>query len=522
MNETEHLREALLDLERARLREQQRRQETSSLQAGMTALTLAGDRATVFAELFRAFRAALDFVDAFVIAPPSGTGSDAAGPWRTVAATSRTFENRQWLPAALFGRVQTGTPAAVFDVRQVPEWAAHEDADFQWVAEDVVSALHVRASARDRAAMLVFTHSKHGGFGPREIRLARRFAPLVSQALLKSGPDRWANYEVLEKIGTGGMGEVYLARQRMARGLERQVILKTILPELARHVPFVHQFLDEARVASTLNHPNIVSIYEVGESEGGWFIAMEYIRGVDLMQLMNAYWHDTRSVPAAAIAMLLRDAARGLHHAHTAVDAAGAALNVVHRDVSPQNLMVRVDGVTKVLDFGIAKSANRLETTMPGSFRGKLSYMSPEQASGDDLDARSDQFSLGVVAWELCTGQRLFHADSPMKTMRRLLAGVVPKPRSIRPDLPEALELVFLRMLRARREDRFPTCLEVANALDAWLSKTERAFDLGGLVLGCVETLTRVARENRPPTPLGFGSDDATQVSRPDFGEEHE
>jgi serine/threonine protein kinase len=519
VSESEHLREALLDLERARLREQQRRQESSSLQAGMAALTLSGDRATVFAHLFQAFRAALDFVDAFVLT--AGTGS-AEGTWRTVAATSRTFENRQWHGGALFQRVRSGTSAPVFDVRQVPEWQAHEGPEFRWSDEDVVSALHVESSARDRTAMLVFTHVKHGAFGPREAKLARRFAPLISQALLKAGQDRWANYEVLEKIGTGGMGEVYLARQRMARGLDRQVILKTILPELARHMPFVHQFLDEARVASTLNHPNIVSIYEVGESEGGWFIAMEYIRGVDLMQLMNAYWHNAKPVPATAIAMLVRDAARGLYHAHTAVDGEGVPLNIVHRDVSPQNLMARVDGVTKVLDFGIAKSANRLENTMPGTFRGKLSYMSPEQASGDDLDARSDQFSLGVVAWELCTGQRLFQTDSPIKTMRRLLAGVVPRPRSIRPDLPEALEIAVLRMLRSRREDRYPDCNEVANALDALVRRSEPDFNLGAVVLECVDTLTRLARGAADSGAVSYRGDDATLLSTPDFAEEEE
>ena len=519
MSETEHLREALLDLERARMRETQRRVESNSLQAGMMALAQAADRATVFGQLFEAFRSALDFVDAFVITP-AGAGSD--GPWRTVAATARVFENRMWNPGALFERVIGGTPAAVFEVSEVPEWCAHEAQGFKWGDEEVQSALHVQASARDRPAMLIFTHVEHGAFGPREVKLARRFAPLVSQALLKSGPDRWANYEVLERIGVGGMGEVYRARQRMAGGVERQVILKTILPELARHVPFVHQFLDEARVASTLNHPNIVSIYEVGESEGGWFIAMEYIRGVDLMQLMHAHWHLKKPLPAPAIALLLRDAARGLHNAHTARDAHGRPLSIVHRDVSPQNLMVRLDGVTKVLDFGIAKSANRLEATMPGGFRGKLSYMSPEQASGDELDARSDQFSLGIVGWELCTGQRLFQMDSPVKTMRRLLSGAVPKPGSLRPDLPEALERVVLSMLRTRREDRFADCADVAAELDRFISGHAPGFDLGSVVIECVSTLTKLAQEQGERSPIAHAAEDVTQISTPDFREEPE
>jgi serine/threonine protein kinase len=513
MSQSEHLREALLDLERARLREQQRRVESTSLHAGMTALTRNADSAIVFAELFHAFRAALDFVDAFVLV------AQGDGTLRAVAATSQPFEHVEFRPGALFERVLQGAPAAVFDVQRISEWRQSGQGGARWRELGVLSALHVQTSSRARAALLVFTHEEHGAFGPREVRLARRFAPLVSQALLKSGPDRWAHYEVQEKIGTGGMGEVYLARQRMPGGLTRTVILKTILPELARHMPFVHQFLDEARVASTLNHPNIVSIYEVGQASGGgdagWFIAMEYIQGVDLMQLMSAHAHLRRPLPVSAIHLLMRDAARGLHHAHTARDAGGSPLGIVHRDVSPQNLMVRLDGLTKVLDFGIAKSANRLETTTPGSFRGKLSYMSPEQASGDELDARSDQYSLGIVAWELCTGQRLFQTDSPVKTMRRLLSGAIPKPRSIRPDLPEALEAIVLRMLRQRPADRFEDLAEVASAFDAQIGPENRKFDLGGLVHECVSVLTALTTASMTGPPLDEAAGEVTLVTAP-------
>lgn len=507
MSEHEQLREALLDLERARLRDQQRRLESTSLHAGMAALTRHAEGPVVFAELFQAFRAALDFDDALVLTETPGQET-----LRVVATTSHALEDATFQPGPLIGRVLAGAPSAVFDVAQAPAWSSALAAD-----AGVHAALLVQASTRERRALLVFTHERRGAFGPREARLAKRFAPLVSQALLKGGPDRWANYELMEKIGNGGMGEVYLARQRMQGGLSRQVILKTILPELARHSPIVHQFLDEARVASTLNHPNIVSIFEVGKGsragDQGWFIAMEYIHGVNLMQLSAALTAEQRALPAAALVAMLRDAARGLHHAHTALDAAGAPLGVVHRDVSPQNIMVRLDGVTKIVDFGIAQTSQRLEATTPGVFRGKLSYMSPEQAGGEVIDARSDQFSLGVVAWELCTGRRLFHTDNPLQTMRRLLSGAITRPRAHRPDLPEAVEAVILRMLRTHAADRFASLAQVADALDATLSPDERRFDVGALVRDAVRVLTALAAaKGDTHAAAAYDGDEATAI----------
>ncbi len=505
MSESEFLREALLDLERARLREQQRRIESTSVQQAMAALTETHEPQAVFAALFEAFRGALEFADAIVIR----RGRD--GRLQTGATTLRAYEGRVWTPASLFGRVIGGATAAVFDVRLVEEWRSQPEV----VRGTVASALHVQVMAAGQPGVLVFTHAKPGAFGPRQARVAERFAPIVSQALVKRGNDRWAHYEILERIGVGGMGEVFLARQRLVRGVERLVILKTILPKLARHMPFVHQFLDEARVAATLNHPNIVSIHEVGEADGEWFIAMEYIRGVDLLQLLQAAEKLGERVPEGVVATMVRDAASGLHHAHMATDAQGRPLNVVHRDVSPQNLMVRIDGVTKVLDFGIAKSANRLEETMPGTFRGKLSYMSPEQAGGEEVDARSDQFSLGIVLWELLTGERLFASDSPAKTMRRVLAGAVAPPSSHVPGVDPALEAIVMRMLRLRADERFADCATVAATLDRWLrDRGHDAAEVGRFVRRSVEALTDLPQGEVSGRVTGF-EDEKTLVSGP-------
>src|SRR5439155_506290 len=168
------------------------------------------------------------------------------------------------------------------------------------------------------------------------------------------------------------------------------------------------QFLDEAKVAATLNHPNVVSIFEVGSWNGVYYIAMEYIPGANVGQLIRAAKKAELSVPPTVAARIVHDAARGLYHAHSARDVAGQALSIVHRDISPQNVMVSVEGIVKVVDFGIARAANRDTRTEAGKVKGKLAYMSPEQALGKSVDPRSDQFSLGIVLWELLTRQRLF------------------------------------------------------------------------------------------------------------------
>lgn len=282
-------------------------------------------------------------------------------------------------------------------------------------------------------------------------------------------PQLLGKYEMLQRLAQGGMGEVFLARQTGMAGFDRLAILKTLKAELASRPGFIDQFLDEARVAATLNHPNIVSIYEVGQADGTYFIAMEYIAGVDLARLWVAAAKAKLGLPFHVSVKILHDAALGLHHAHHAKDVRGDRLEVVHRDVSPQNIMVRGDGVTKVVDFGIAKAENRMSHTQVGTVKGKLQYMSPEQVQGEALDGRSDQFSLGVVLWEMCTGKRLFKSKVEVETLNRILAADVPPPSSVVPAFPEELEAVILKMLSRRPKDRFESCGEAAEALSTYL-----------------------------------------------------
>ncbi len=291
----------------------------------------------------------------------------------------------------------------------------------------------------------------------------------------------FGKYEPIRRLALGGMGEVFLARQTGGvSGTERLVILKSLLSELAEQEGFVDQFLDEARVAAKLNHPNIVQMFEAGLWNGMYFIAMEYIRGENLSRLQKIAREREMVLPVHIVVRIVRDALLGLAHAHTAVDdMTGKPLHVVHRDVSPHNIMVRIDGVTKLVDFGIAKAANKLDRTKTGVLKGKLQFMSPEQVLGDDVDARTDQFAMGVVLWELLTCRRLFQGDNEIQVLRAVTQQTIASPSSIVPGLAPDLEAVVMRMLERDRHKRYPDCGVAADELTAWLNQGSRRVSEG-------------------------------------------
>lgn len=269
------------------------------------------------------------------------------------------------------------------------------------------------------------------------------------------------------------MGEVFLARQTGV-AVDRLVILKSLLPELAEQPGFIEQFLDEARVAATLNHPNIVAIYEVGLWNGVYFIAMEYIHGADLSKLQRAAAQNRIVLPFQVSARIVHDSCLALDHAHFAKDVNGNPLSIVHRDISPQNIMVRTDGVSKVVDFGIAKAANTSTRTATGMLKGKLQYMPPEQVRGEVLDGRSDQFALGAVLWEMTTGKRLFKGANELETLERILKHPIPPPSTVVQGFPRELEAVILRMLQRDPAHRFDRCKDAAKQLQAYLDSSSR------------------------------------------------
>lgn len=307
-----------------------------------------------------------------------------------------------------------------------------------------------------------------------ELRFPRLLRPSISRQSVVVASLVFGKYERLRRLARGGMGDVFLARHRGLAGIDRLAILKSLREDLAQNPSFREQFLDEARVAALLNHPNIVALYDVGEWEGETFIAMEYIAGEDLAKLWLAAAKRGVGLPFQVSVRIVHDACLGLEHAHRAVDLQQRPLLVVHRDVSPQNIMVRLDGVTKVVDFGIAKAANRVTQTRVGTVKGKLQYMSPEQARGEPLDARSDQFSLGAVLWELCTGTRLFKSETDHEVLEKILVREIPPPSRHVDHFPAALERTIMRMLERERSRRFPDLGAVAAELKAWLDAAER------------------------------------------------
>lgn len=282
----------------------------------------------------------------------------------------------------------------------------------------------------------------------------------------------FGKYQVFRRIAVGGMGEIFLARQIAVAGFERLVILKSMLPDLAKEPAAVTEFLDEARIAATLNHPNIVIIHEVGAWGGSYYIAMEHIPGANLADLFRASFKQKTKVPPGVCARIVHDAASALAHAHSARTPDGRSLGIVHRDVSPNNIMVRPDGLSKLVDFGIAKANNRVTRTKTGWVKGKLSYMSPEQVRGGvDLDHRSDQFSLGIVMWELLASRPLFRVIKNERQRASVILGNdAPDPRDANPDAPAALAEIAKRMLCREREDRYSNCEHVALALDRYLA----------------------------------------------------
>ncbi len=294
-------------------------------------------------------------------------------------------------------------------------------------------------------------------------------------------------YQLLAVLGRGGMAEVFLALSRGAMGFDKLAVIKRLRPGLADDENFRTMFLDEARLAARLNHPNVVHTYEVGEHEGVYYIAMEYLEGQPLNKI--AHEANKRGAPLDPVvsARIISDALLGLHHAHTLKDFDGKPLQIIHRDISPHNLFVTYEGTTKLVDFGIAKAALSSTETEVGVLKGKVAYMSPEQATGEPLDPRSDLFAMGIVLWELLTQKRLMTGDSAAAIIHRLMTMPVPPASSLRPEVEPALDAIVGRSLEKDPERRFPSALAMREAIEAYLSSTGRTVrneEIGEQVAG--------------------------------------
>ncbi|WP_437602495.1 serine/threonine-protein kinase [Sorangium sp. So ce590] len=283
----------------------------------------------------------------------------------------------------------------------------------------------------------------------------------------QGGASAVVRYLLFDEIGAGGMATVHLGRQHGAAGFRRTVAVKRLYPQFVRDPELVAMLLDEARVAARVRHPNVVSTIDVVSSGGEVLLVMEYVHGESLARLLRAATRDGGAPPPRITCAVLAGALHGLHAAHEATTEDGAPLGLVHRDVSPHNLLVGEDGVARVLDFGVAKSAGRAQITRDGQIKGKLAYMSPEQIAGEPLDRRADVYSAGVVLWETLTGERLFEGRGEALSILRLLQAGVDPPSARRPGVPPELEAITLRALARGPEDRFPTARAMALALEA-------------------------------------------------------
>ena len=287
---------------------------------------------------------------------------------------------------------------------------------------------------------------------------------------------RLGRYEVIRHLASGGMAEIYLARdtnpapQAWARGSE-QVVVKVISRDRSHDKKFIQMFLDEARVAATLHHPHIAGMLEVGRQDDTYFLAMEYVDGDTVRALLERAVTTSKRIPLSVCVHIAAATAAGLHHAHERKGATGEPLQIVHRDVTPSNIMLSWDGAVKLLDFGIAQANNRALETQSGTIKGKFAYMSPEQCRGKIVDRRTDVFALGIVLYELTTQRRAFRTDNDFETMDRIVKGKIARPSSFDPTYPLELEAIVMQALATEVEDRYPSAEALRRALEDFATR---------------------------------------------------
>ena len=291
----------------------------------------------------------------------------------------------------------------------------------------------------------------------------------------QQAPQRFGRYVLLDRMGVGGMAEVFRAVVPGAEGFRRDLVVKRILTERARAANFIEMFVHEARISALLHHPNVVQVFDFGHVDGSYFLAMELLRGRDLLAVLRALSERQRPFPLPIAAHVAHQVALGLGYAHSLTSPDGNALNIIHRDVSPSNIMLLRTGGVKLLDFGIAQAIGEMDSdeSERSTFKGKLSYMAPEQLKDEPQDHRVDLFALGAVMWEMLAGRRLFHGKTDVEKLRRVLDKPIPTPSSLRADVPPSLDRIVLKALARNPDDRYQTGEELADDLEENVLETK-------------------------------------------------
>ena len=313
--------------------------------------------------------------------------------------------------------------------------------------------------------------------------------------LPSSGRASIGSYEVVRKLATGGMGEVYLAKQRGPVAFSRDVVLKKLHPGYTSNPEFVTMFLNEAQIAANLAHPNIIHIYELFEDDG-YVIAMEYVRGGTALSLLRSHARDGRAVPYGPALRIAIAVCEALHYAYTSIGDSGQPRHVIHRDISPSNVLIDYEGNVKLADFGVAKALD-VNLTRGASIKGKFGYLSPEQIRCQPLDQRSDLFSLAIVLWELTVGAPLFKRENDVAMMYAVMEEDIPRPSSRHADYPLDLEAAIMKALERERDDRYATPLELASELRR--IARDHGWDLEA------QALARLVKHELPDDQVAFG-----------------
>lgn len=326
------------------------------------------------------------------------------------------------------------------------------------------------------------------------------------------GAQMLGHYELLHPLGAGGMAEVFKARAVGPAGFERDVVVKRILPAYGRDEDFVRMFTDEARILGLIHHPNVVQAIDFGEDDGTLFLALEYVEGPSLSRILRALRAANRRMPPAIAAYIGREICRALDCVHRLQDENGARLDVVHRDVTPSNIIVTPWGGVKLLDFGVAKFASAARSTRAGTVKGKPAYLAPEQLEGKPIDGRVDLFALGIVMHEMLSLQHLFAGESDLHTAKKIMEMEIPGLTAHRPDVPEELERIVMRALERDRCNRFSTAAEMARALDDFVVGSQQHLDEVAAFVREIEAISPLAR----PASLEGAKHGSRQPSTPE------